>query len=87
MIYRFGDFELDDSARELRRGGVVVETQRKAFDVLAYLPAHRDRAVTRDELLENLWPRQIVTETARTRAVMKARRAVGDEAMPAESRK
>lgn len=79
MIYRFGNFELDDSARELRRGGAVVETEPKAFDVLAYLLAHRDRAVTKDELLENVWPRQIVTETALTRAVMKARRAVGDD--------
>jgi DNA-binding winged helix-turn-helix (wHTH) protein/tetratricopeptide (TPR) repeat protein len=79
LIYRFGHFELDASARELRADGVVVETEPKAFDVLAYLAEHRERAVTKDELLEAVWPRQIVTETALTRAVMKARRAVGDD--------
>lgn len=79
MNYRFGHFELDASARELRAAGAIVETEPKAFDLLAYLAAHRDRAVSKDELLEALWPRQIVTETALTRAVMKARRAVGDD--------
>lgn len=80
MRYRFGQFELDVSTRELTADGERRETEPKAFDLLAYLLEHRDRAVSKDELLESLWPRQIVTETALTRAVMKARRAVDDDA-------
>lgn len=76
MIYRFGAFELDESVRELRKDGVRVETEPKAFELLAYLVRHRDRAVSKDELLNEIWPRQIVTETALSRCVMKARRAV-----------
>ena len=79
MIYRFGQFELDDSARELRAGGRLVEAEPKAFDLLVHLIRHRDRAVSKDELLNEIWPQQIVTETALTRAIMKARRAVGDD--------
>ncbi len=80
MIHRFDEFELDDARRELRRNGVPVETEPKAFELLLFLIRHRDRAVSKDELQNELWPRSIVTETALTRCVMKARRAVGDDA-------
>lgn len=80
MIHRFGEYELDDARRELRRAGVPVETEPKAFELLLFLIRHRDRAVSKDELQNELWPRSIVTETALTRCVMKARRAVGDDA-------
>ncbi len=79
MIFKFGRYELDDSARELRADGQIVETEPKAFDLLVYLLRHRDRAVSKDEILESLWPDQIVSETALSRAIMKARRAVGDD--------
>jgi len=79
MVLRFGDFELDESLRELRRGGRAVEIEPKAFELLSYLARHRDRAVSKSELQNELWPRMIVTETALTRCVMKARRAVGDD--------
>ncbi len=80
MIYRFGAYALDDSARELRRDGALVDTEPKAFELLLYLVQHRDRAVSKDELLNAVWPRQVVTETALSRCVMKARRSVGDDA-------
>lgn len=80
MIHRFGEYELDDARRELRRDGAPVETEPKAFELLLFLIRHRDRAVSKEELQNELWPRSIVTETALTRCIMKARRAVGDDA-------
>ena len=79
MIFRFGRYELDSAGRELRRDGVRIETEPKAFELLLFLAEHADRAVSKDELLKTLWPRSIVTETALTRCVMKARRAVNDD--------
>jgi len=79
-IFRFGDCELDPALRELRRAGQPVSVQRKVFDLLLYLLENRDRAVDKDEIQEAVWPGVIVTETALTRAIMKARRAVGDDA-------
>jgi DNA-binding winged helix-turn-helix (wHTH) protein/tetratricopeptide (TPR) repeat protein len=80
VIHRFGQFELDESKRELRdEDGHRIDTEPKAFELLLYLLKHRDRAVSKDELLTELWPRSIVTETALSRCVMKARRAVGDD--------
>jgi DNA-binding winged helix-turn-helix (wHTH) protein/tetratricopeptide (TPR) repeat protein len=80
VIYRFGPYELDEAGRELRRNGEQVETEPKAFDLLLYLLQNRDRAVSKDELQTRLWPRSIVTEASLTRCVMKARRAIGDDA-------
>ncbi len=79
-VYRFNDAELDAGLRELRVGGKAVTTQPKAFDLLLYLVRNRHRAVDKDELQDHIWPGSIVTETALTRCVMKARRAVGDDA-------
>ena len=79
-IYRFGDRVLDADRRELRASGEPVTTQPKVFDLLVYLVRNRARAVDKDEIQDAIWPRSIVTETALTRAIMKARRAVGDDA-------
>lgn len=79
-VYRFGDCELDAARRELRLAGDAVTMQPKAFELLLYLVRNRHRAVDKDELQDALWPRSIVTETALTRCVMKARRAVDDDA-------
>ena len=78
--YAFGDCILDADRRELRLSGERVTTQPKVFDLLLYLIRNRSRAVDKDELQDAIWPRNIVTETALTRAIMKARRAVGDDA-------
>jgi DNA-binding winged helix-turn-helix (wHTH) protein/tetratricopeptide (TPR) repeat protein len=80
VVYVFGNYELDVARRELRMNGERVETEPKAFELLTFLVTHADRAISKDELQNELWPRSIVTETALTRAVMKARRAVGDDA-------
>ena len=76
--FRFLDFQLDGATRELRREGQPVAIEPKAFDLLLCLAENRHRAMSKDELLERLWPRMVVAETSLTRCVMKARKAVGD---------
>lgn len=78
-LIRFADIVIDPRRRELRKAGELVPVQPKVFDLIVYLAGHRDRAVTKDELQDAVWPGVIVTETALTRAIMKARRAVGDD--------
>jgi pimeloyl-ACP methyl ester carboxylesterase/DNA-binding winged helix-turn-helix (wHTH) protein len=77
--YRFARCTLDPRSRELSRHGRLVPIEHRAFDLLLYLIVHRDHAVSKDELQEAIWPRMILTESALTRCVMKARRAVGDD--------
>jgi DNA-binding winged helix-turn-helix (wHTH) protein len=78
MRYRFGPFELDEEAGELRRSGEPVEIQPKPFALLQLLVRERARVVPSDELLDTLWPGVAVTPGSLTRAVSLARRAIGD---------
>lgn len=78
--YRCGEFELDLARRELRRDGARIDVQPKVFDLIALLVTERQRVLDKDELQDRIWPRQIITETALTRAVMKARKALDDDA-------
>src|SRR6185369_13840721 len=78
-VYRFGPFELDVGARELRRGPDEIPVQPQVFALLNYLVEHRDRVVGKDELLERLWPDAVVLEASLQRSVSQARAALGDE--------
>lgn len=76
--YRFGNFEFDESAGELRRDGKPVDMQPKPLELLRLLLRERARVVPLDELFEKLWPGTAVTPASLTRAVSLARRAIGD---------
>ncbi|MBW2395730.1 MAG: AAA family ATPase [Deltaproteobacteria bacterium] len=81
MIFVFGEgreWELDEGVRELRRGGRKVPAQPKVLALLLHLVRNRDRVVPKRELLDVLWPDEIVGETSLTRAVRGARRALED---------
>jgi adenylate cyclase len=79
MSYRFTGCELDPARYHLYRAGDRIEIEPKAFDVLVYLLRHRDRMVAKDELLDKLWPGQVVGEATLTRCIGVVRKAVGDD--------
>lgn len=76
--FRFADCVLDPARRELWRADVRQAIEPKPFDLLHYLLQHRSRVVSHDELLAVLWPDQPVKPGALARAVMLARRALGE---------
>jgi DNA-binding winged helix-turn-helix (wHTH) protein len=76
MICRFGDFELDTDARELRLKGSEIPLQPRVFDLLALLYGNRHRVVSKNELMDALWPGVIVGEGSLQRAVSLARSAL-----------
>lgn len=76
MIHQFEGFEIDESQRELRVGNRVLSLQPRVFDLLVYLARHRDRVVSKDELLETVWPGVIVADGSLQRAVCLARNAL-----------
>lgn len=78
MIYRFGNFELDEEAGLLRKAGLPVAIQPKPFELLRILLRERARVVTSDELFALLWPDTVVTPGSLNRAVSHARRAIDD---------
>ena len=79
MIYKFGQFELDLAAVELRAGGNVVDLERQVFALLALLVENSERLVSKDEIIEKVWDGRIVTDAAVASRVKSARQALGDD--------
>jgi cholera toxin transcriptional activator len=81
-IARFGLFELDLDAGELRKSGVRLRLQGQPFQVLALLLEHAGDVVTREELREKLWPADTFVDFDHSvnTAINKVREALGDSA-------
>ena len=80
--YRFGDFQLDVSAYELRRHGSAVRVERRPMELLIMLVERRGELVTRDEIVDRLWgPDVFIDVDASVNTVIrKIRRALRDDA-------
>jgi DNA-binding response OmpR family regulator len=76
MIYHFGPYQLDVHRGELRCASRPVVLEPKGFDVLVYLLEHRDRIVTKEELLEHCWAGTFVSEAALTQCLAKVRKVI-----------
>lgn len=79
-LLRFGSFELDASAYELRRGSRAVKLERLAMELLLLLIARKGQLVTRDEIVEKLWGKDVFLDAEHgvNTAIRKVRRALGD---------
>ena len=78
MSYFFEDFALDPERRELRRGTNLIAAEPQVFDLLEFLIRHRERVVSRDDLLAAIWHGRIISESALTTRINSARAAIGD---------
>jgi predicted ATPase len=78
MRFRFADCLLDAERFELHRGGRPIAVEPKVFELLLYLVRNHERAITKQELLDAVWPDTATTESSLTRAVSLARTAVGE---------
>ena len=79
--YRFGPFHLDVRERRLSRaGGEVIPLRLKVFDTLLVLVANAGRLVTKQELLDTVWPETTVEENNLNHNVSVLRKALGEKA-------
>jgi DNA-binding winged helix-turn-helix (wHTH) protein/Tol biopolymer transport system component len=78
---RFGNFELDLRAGELRRAGVKLKLSGQPFKILTILLEHAGEVVTREELREQLWPDTFVDfDHNLNKAINKIREVLRDSA-------
>src|SRR5438045_3347814 len=77
-VYSFGDFTLDLERGALQKCGTDVRLRPKSFDVLRYLAENHGRLVSKDELLNAVWGRTVVTEGSIAQCLIDIRRALGD---------
>jgi Tol biopolymer transport system component/DNA-binding winged helix-turn-helix (wHTH) protein len=79
QLYRFGEYELDLSRRLLLMNGRRVALTPKAFDVLAALVQRHGQIVTKNELLQLVWPDTVVEEISLTRNISVLRKTLGEK--------
>src|SRR5512147_1505894 len=79
---RFGSFELDLRARELRNGSTRLRLQEQPFEILRLMLERPGDVVTRDELRQRLWPNGTFVdfEHSLNAAIKRLRAALGDDA-------
>jgi DNA-binding winged helix-turn-helix (wHTH) protein len=78
-VYRFDDFVIDPEAWQLSRDGQEIHLEPVVLKVLIYLISHRDRLVTRQELMDTVWGDTVISESAVSQAVARVRKALGDD--------
>src|SRR5262245_42764043 len=81
-MIRFGSFEIDPRARELRKSGIRIRLQDQPFEILAMMLDRPGEVVTREELRQRLWPAGTFVdfEHSLNAAVKRLRSALGDDA-------
>jgi pimeloyl-ACP methyl ester carboxylesterase/DNA-binding winged helix-turn-helix (wHTH) protein len=76
--FAFEDQVLDVDRRELRRGSTLTAIEPQVFDLLVYLLQHRDRVVSKDELIAGVWGGRIVSASTLDSRINAVRKAIGD---------
>jgi len=84
QLYEFGPFRLDVDERLLMRDGRMTPLPPKVFDTLLVLVENSGRVVTKDELMQSLWPDTFVEESNLTQNISQLRRALSDGASDAQ---
>src|SRR5215813_4676570 len=81
-VLRFGTYEFDPHAGELRKAGIRIKVQQQPLKLLEILLEHPGEIVTRDELRTRVWPQESFGDfdQAVNVAIAKLRGALGDSA-------
>src|SRR6266850_183661 len=84
--YRFGEFDLYPSERQLHHRQKAVPLPPKVFDALLIFVRNAERLVRRDDLIESLWPDTFVTDANLTNVIVSLRKILGKDAIQTASK-
>ncbi len=76
--YEFGPYRLDPLGRSLQRGGEVIALPPKAVEVLMNLVRHAGAVVGKEDLIDAVWPANVVEEANLNQMIFLLRRAFGN---------
>jgi non-specific serine/threonine protein kinase len=79
VIWRFGNVTFDEASLVLTVGGAPVELEHRPLELLGLLLRHAGEVVTKDEILDEIWPARTVTEASLTKCMARLRQALGDD--------
>ncbi|MEM9570526.1 MAG: alpha/beta fold hydrolase [Pseudomonadota bacterium] len=79
MRYQFGEFYLCSETFELRSSAGLVSIEPQVFNLLVHLLEHRDRVISKEELIEAIWDGRFVSDWTVSSRIKSARKALGDD--------
>jgi DNA-binding winged helix-turn-helix (wHTH) protein len=80
ITYKINDIIFSEVKQTLSFEKHTIELEVRESGVLAYLCKHANQQITRNELIDNVWHGQIITDNAVNRVITKLRKALGDDA-------
>jgi Tol biopolymer transport system component/DNA-binding winged helix-turn-helix (wHTH) protein len=78
MLYTFDDYTLDAQERTLKISDDTIALTPKVFETLLVLVQNRDHIMSKDELLNTIWPGHVVEESNITQNISVLRKALGE---------
>ena len=78
--FQVGDWEVHPALNEVQNGGEVRHLELKVMDVLCYLARHSGEVLTKERLIQAIWPDTFVTDDALKYAIVSLRKALEDDA-------
>lgn len=78
MIYKFLDFQVNPQTRDVYYKGETINLSKKSFDILVLLLKKKGSILTKEEILESVWPGQIVTDAALNKQITRLRKDLND---------
>ena len=79
MIYKCKDTTIDTDQFLVCRNSQTVDVEPKIFDLIKYLIECRNKVVSRDQLINQLWPELVVSDASLANAIKGARKCLGDD--------
>src|ERR1700704_1429557 len=83
-VYQFGDFRLETAQGRLLRHGTNIPLSPKVFDTLLFMLENPGRLLTKDELMQRVWPNTFVEEMSLAQNISQLRKALGEGAGDAQ---
>ncbi len=78
MIYYFFNYEINTDTQELLYKGKLKKIEPKIFKLLVFMLENPDRVLSREELMSEVWGKQIISDSALSATICAARHAIGD---------
>ncbi|VAW41757.1 hypothetical protein MNBD_GAMMA01-1443 [hydrothermal vent metagenome] len=79
MRYKFNNIEIDTEKFSLLTNGKEIAVEPQVFNLIVYLIEHKNKIVSRDEILDNIWKGRVVSDTSINNHIKSVRKVLGDD--------
>lgn len=78
MSNRIGEYEIREDSRELLHNGATEKVEPLIFKLLLFMFKNPNRALSREELIDNMWDSRVISDSALSATICEVHQAIGD---------